>query len=115
MITMRDAAAAAKAFKHAIQGEVVSPDEIRRRGAICNTCPKRQLVRNRSSQVSQKLGLLANRHRVSPEVKDYACGVCGCALLLLLPATPGDLHVDSEKEASERPEKCWLTSVQKPA
>jgi len=115
MITLRDAVAAAKAFKHAIKGDVVSPEEIRRRGAICNTCPKRQRVRSRASQVSQILGLLANRHKVPAEVKDYSCGVCGCALMLLLPATKEDLHVDSEKEAKERPERCWLTDALKSA
>ena len=115
MITPRDALAAAKAFQHAVKGDVVSPEEIRRRGAVCKTCPKRQLVRRRTSQVSQILGILANRHRVPPEVKDYACNVCGCSLMLLLPATPQDLHKDSGKEAAERPERCWLTDALKSA
>lgn len=116
MITPRDAIGAAKAFQHALKGEVVTTDEIRRRGAICNSCPRKELVRNRASQASQLLGLLANRHRVPREIKSYSCGVCGCSLMLLLPATAKDLHKDTPEQKAERPESCWiLTASQKTA
>lgn len=108
MITIRDAASAAKAFTHALNGSVVSAEEIRRRGGICNACPKRKFIRTRASKMSRTLGLLANRHRLPSDIKDYVCGVCGCSLMLLLPATPPDLPVDNEKEAAERPDKCWI-------
>lgn len=113
MLTPRDALTAAKAFTHALSGDVVSADEIRRRAAICSTCPQRKLVRNRTSQISQTLGMIANRHRVPRDIKDYACGVCGCSLMLLIPATKKDLHEDSPEESEKRPERCWLTDATK--
>jgi hypothetical protein len=112
-MTPRDSIAAIKAFQHALSGNVVSPEEVRRRGNVCATCPKRERVRNSVSKISRFLGMLANRHRLPKEIKDFACGVCGCSLQLLLPATKEDLHKDSPEEAAKRPEQCWLTSATK--
>ena len=52
--------------------------------------------------------MLASKHRVPSEVHSYGCSVCGCSLVLLLPATPADLHKDSPEEAAKRPANCWL-------
>lgn len=106
----QDAIAAAKAFREAVRGNVVSDAEILRRAAICAACPKRQKVTGWKSEVSKKLGMIANKNRVPSKVSDYRCGVCGCSLMLLLPATSKDLHKDSPEEAKNRPKTCWLTA-----
>lgn len=109
----QDAIAAAKAFREAVRGNVVSPEEILRREVICAACPKRGRVIGWKSVVSQKLGAIANKNRLPSSVKDYKCNVCGCSLMLLLPATAKDLHRDSPEEAKNRPKTCWLTAAVK--
>jgi len=110
-MTPHDSVAAIKAFCHAIKGDVVSPEEVRRRSGICETCPKRERVSKVKTQVSKFLGMVASRYRVSSDTKDYCCGVCHCSLLLLLPATKEDLHVDSAEESAARPETCWMKNL----
>ena len=106
-MTPRDSIAAIKAFQHAMTGKVVAPEEVRRRHGVCIKCPKRVRVGRDVSTISKFLGMLANRHRVPKDVSGSKCGVCGCSLMLLLPAAKEDLHVDSEEEAKKRPETCW--------
>jgi hypothetical protein len=110
-MTPRDSIAAIKAFQHALSGKVVSPEEVRARHNVCVKCPQRVRVGRDISAVSKFLGMLANRHRVPQEVKGFKCGVCGCSLMLLLPATKDDLHVDTEKEAAVRPKTCWIKNL----
>ena len=113
MITTKGAIAAAKAFKSAVKGNVVSPREIARREAICSKCDFREEKTSIISQLSKTLGKFANRHRVPDSVSKYRCGVCECSLMLLLPATDADMHQDSPEEAEKRPDGCWLTSPKK--
>lgn len=104
-----DIQAAAKAFKDAIKGDVATDAEIDARERICFLCPERKKVTGAASRVSKILGTLANRHRVPERIKDYRCNVCKCSLMLLLPATPADFHVDSPEEAVKRSKtKCWM-------
>lgn len=110
-MTPRDATAAIKAFQHALSGKVVSPIEVSRRHGVCMKCPKRVRVGRDVSAVSKFLGMLANRHRVPKDLSGSKCGVCGCSLMLLLPATGEDLHVDSPEEAAKRPDGCWAKSL----
>jgi hypothetical protein len=101
------AAAALAAFAQASTGDTVGEVEVMRRNSVCAACPKREKVTGIVSRVSQTLGVLANRHRVPKSMKDYRCGVCGCALMLLIPAkTP---HKDSPEEAAVRPSSCWAS------
>jgi len=100
--------AAIAAFQRALSGKVVSPEEVRRRHNVCMKCPKRERVGRDMSTISKFLGMLANRHRVPKDVSGSKCGVCGCSLMLLLPATVEDLHADSEEESKKRPETCWM-------
>jgi hypothetical protein len=103
-----DAIAALKAFQDAIKGSVVSATEVSNREAICATCPMRRRATGIPAKLSQTLGIIANRHRVSNSIKDYKCGVCGCSLMLIIPATDENQHVDSPEEAKQRPALCWL-------
>jgi hypothetical protein len=57
--------------------------------------------------VSELLGIMANKNRVSPVFQDNACGVCGCSLLMLLPARDEDLHKDTADQRKSRPRFCW--------
>ena len=107
-MTTSDIAAAARAFKDAIKGDVVDDSTIASRIKICKACPQRRKVTGFVSRVSKILGDLANRHRVPRYIADYKCNVCGCSLMLLVPATEKDLHKDSAKEAKKRPSTCWL-------
>lgn len=102
------AASAIKAFKDALSGGVVSPEEIIRRTSICSACPKRRRDTGVTTALSRMLGNIANKNRLPEEIKGKSCGVCGCSLMLLLPATAKDLHKDNENEAKERPQQCWI-------
>lgn len=104
----KSALAAIAAFKEALSGNVVSVDEVTRRAGICSTCPKRKMDTGVKTGISRMLGNLANKHRVPEEIKGRSCSVCGCSLLLLIPATDKDLHKDNEQEAKERPSICWI-------
>jgi hypothetical protein len=102
------AIAAIKAFTEAVNGNVVPHNEVLRRERVCNRCPMRKKVTGAPSKISRYLGMLASKHRVPSEVHNHACSVCGCSLVLLLPATPPDLHKDSPEEAAKRPKDCWI-------
>ena len=103
-----DILAAANAFKAALQGDVVDDATITLRTEICQKCPKRTKTTGIKSRVSQILGNLANKHKVPSDIADYKCDVCGCSLMLLIPATEKDQHKDSPEEAKFRPRQCWL-------
>jgi hypothetical protein len=102
------ALAAIKAFKEALNGNVVSEQEVLRRTMVCAICPKLKRDTGVKTGISRMLGNLANKHRLPDEIKGKSCGVCGCSLMLLLPATDKDLHVDSPEQAKERPKSCWM-------
>lgn len=112
MITIQDARAAALAFTEAVKGNTVSAEEIVNRTLICRTCPRRGNAVG-ISRVSVILGKLANKHRVPAELGDSVCRACGCSLLLLIPATKENLHVDSPAESRRRPGRCWLKQALK--
>ena len=107
-IDLKGVFAAASAFREAMRGNTVSPEEISRRLAVCAGCPKMRRTSGLSGRASAIVGAIANRHRVPPAFANRSCGVCGCSLLLLVPATGKDLHVDSPEEARKRPARCWM-------
>jgi hypothetical protein len=103
----KDAAAALKAFKDAVHGNVVAPEQVVQRARVCGSCPFR--VRTAGiSRMSEVLGLVANKHRVPIEVSGYSCDVCGCSLMMLLPAQKENLHKDTPEESLKRPAACWI-------
>lgn len=108
MITPSDILAAANAFKAALKGDVVDDTTIASRAAVCFKCPKRQRNTGMVTHVSKILGDLANKHRVPKSIADYKCNVCGCSLMLLIPATEKDQHKDSPQEEKRRPASCWM-------
>lgn len=102
---------AAKAFIEATRGDVVPDDVIAARTRICRNCPLR-VPATGTGRVSQVLGKLANENKVDKNISGYKCSVCGCALLLLLPAK--EPHVDSDKERARRlkgNKGCWLLTL----
>ncbi len=103
-----DITAALKAYAEATRGNTVSADVFARRISICKTCPKRRRVSGLKGRISQIMGSLSIKHKVPREVSESSCGVCGCSLLLLVPALEENLHKDSEKERRERPVTCWF-------
>ena len=107
-MNLTGAAAAIKAFKEALSDNVVDVSEIVRRVAVCKACPKLKRDTGVKTGISRMLGNLANKHRLPDDIKGKSCGVCGCSLMLLVPATKKDLHVDNEIEAKLRPETCWI-------
>lgn len=100
------AIAAIKAFRDATQGITVSPELVKSRIKVCNSCPMRKSNAGIVGRVSEIMGRLANKHRVPPEVSKYKCGVCSCNLSLLIPAV--EPHKDSAEEAEKRPLTCWM-------
>lgn len=112
-LNLQGAAAALKAYQQARKGDVETPDTIAARAAACFRCPKRKITRG-VSKASELLGILANRNRVPHAVASYSCSVCGCSLMLLLPATKEDIHKDTPEEAKERPDNCWIKQLDNP-
>ena len=111
-LNLQGAVSALKAYQQARKGDVESPSTIKARADVCFACPKRRITRG-VSKASEMLGILANRNRVPNAVASYSCSVCGCSLMLLIPAVKEDIHKDSEKEATERPDSCWIKQLDK--
>lgn len=109
-----DIAAALKAYAEATRGNTVSDREFARRMSVCKTCPKLRRTSGLTGRVSQILGSLSIKHKVPREMSSSSCGVCGCSLLLLVPALPQNLHSDSPEEALKRPSTCWMKTVLTP-
>ena len=109
-LNLKGAMAAIRAFQEARRGNVVSTTEIVNRGSICAKCPKR-VPTTGVSTVSAVLGRMANKHLVPKDVSQYSCGVCGCSLMLLLPASEENIHKDTAEERTQRPEQCWLLKL----
>lgn len=112
-ITASGALSAIKAFREAMSDHTVSDQEIVKRSEVCQTCPMRRDGHGVAENISKVLGTLANRHRVPSELADSHCGVCGCSLMLLVPATKRDLHKDSAEESANRPAGCWIKTSTK--
>jgi hypothetical protein len=100
--------AAISAFKEATSSDVVSEELISKRSAVCRNCPAKKRVRGLASNMSLLLGSIANRHRVPAEIGRNMCSVCGCSLMLLLPAKKSSLHQDSPAQKRKRPFSCWF-------
>lgn len=105
-----DAVKAIRAFREAVRGNVSSAGQVANRAAVCASCSKR-VPTTGVSRMSALLGRLSGKHGVPSSVSGFSCGVCGCNLLLLLPATKENIHQDSEAEAKVRPENCWIKTL----
>jgi len=106
-VNLNGAIAAIKAFREATQGKTVSPEEIKRRVAICTACPKRKSNTGIVGNVSRTMGILANKHKVPSDIAKFMCSVCGCNLSLLIPSING--HKDTPEEAAVRKNlTCWM-------
>jgi len=103
---------ALKAYKAAKNAQTVSDEEAQRRARTCaKPCPMKRKVGGFIGRASHILGAASSTGQVPTELADYKCGVCGCSLLLLIPALPENLHKDSPQERAEREKKapgCWL-------
>lgn len=109
-MNLTGATAAIRAFKEALNDHVVDEREVMRRVAICQACPKLKRDTGVKTGISRMLGNLANKHRLPDEIKGKSCGVCGCSMMLLLPANTESLHKDNEDESKIRPTTCWMKS-----
>lgn len=107
------ATAAIKAFIQATNNDTVDEKEVMRRTQICTSCPKLSNVSKFRSVISQQLGRIANRHRMPREIKQNACGACGCSLMLLIPSKV--LHPDKPEELAARPSTCWVLTAEQSA
>lgn len=118
-LSIQGAIAAATAYKEARNGNVVSAEEIQTRATICIGCPMRRKIRvHGADQASKMLGMMANKHRVSKDLKDHKCGVCHCSLMLLVPSRAEFIHRDSPEEAADRAKnapRCWVPAAIKTA
>ena len=109
---LADITQALKAFSSAKGGQVVSAPEATSRARTCRECPMRKKVSGAIGHTSQVLGIATNAAPL--ELKGYQCGVCGCSLLLLVPALAENLHKDSPEQRALREKKapnCWLTKA----
>jgi len=105
---------ALRAYSAARNAQTVSDAEAQRRARICAKCPMNRKLAGFVGRASHILGAATSVGQVPPELSDRRCGVCGCSLMLLIPALPENLHKDTPKERAEREKKapnCWLTKI----
>jgi hypothetical protein len=116
-LTLGQAATGAMALIKSIAGSSVSNEELMRRSAICEGCPLISLIGGCSScGAAGKISNWANSIRSSKglqvaipsTVSQSYCGVCSCALALMVVTKRADFHDESDKENSRRPDVCWL-------
>ncbi len=111
---LADITQALKAYSAAKNLDVVSDTEAASRARICSKCPMKRKVGGFIGRASQVLGAASATGQVPDELANRKCGVCGCSLLLLIPAVPANLHKDSPKEAEIRAKEapnCWLRKI----
>ena len=105
-MVLRGAMAALKAYKEAARGDTVDAEVLKSRIMTCKGCPQYRKRSGLAGRISSALGRSVNKNKVPDAIKDYACGVCGCSLVLLAPSkTP---HQDTEAQADLRPASCWM-------
>lgn len=108
-----------KAFaKTTILGDKVSQDEILRRAAICEKCPKLEMMSGCNAcgagrrfaalyEASRSL-FKGQRYHIPEKLAKANCGVCKCYLANMLPAKIEVFKEDDAKMAANRPNACWL-------
>lgn len=104
--------------KTTILGEIVGQDEILRRAAICEKCPKLEMMKGctscgagrRFAALYEKSRSLFKgaRYTIPTNLAKANCGVCKCYLANMLPAKLEVFKEDDARMASIRPNVCWL-------
>jgi hypothetical protein len=115
-VSLTEAAHGAASAMKQIGGDSVDPQEILRRSAICQSCPKRSNISGCSScEVGGKLMQFVNKIKKSfgtpvdipNNLSREFCGVCECSLGMMIPAPLNHFHT-STIEDKNRPKFCWL-------
>jgi hypothetical protein len=116
-IGLADAAIGAKALIKNLMGSSVSSEEIIRRSSICATCPLMSRIGGCAScGAGGKIANWINGIRagkklqiaIPSEVSSSYCGVCQCALALMVVTKKADFYDESKN--GQRPDVCWLKS-----
>lgn len=94
-----------------------SQDEINRRAVICYNCPKlskvtgckmcgfAQSLTNTVNGIKKKFN---KGFEIPNNLEDKYCGVCECALAVMLPATK---EAYKNHNSSDRPKNCWVNEL----
>jgi hypothetical protein len=115
-ISLTEAIHGATSAMKQIGGDSVDHQEIMRRAAICQSCPKRSEISGCAScGFGSKLVQFVNKIKKSfgggveipNNLSREFCGVCQCSLGMMLPAPLDHFH-SSTIEDPNRPDKCWL-------
>lgn len=116
-LTLDDIVSGGKAVVKNIKGETVDQQAINTRAAICTDCPHRSQVQLCSScGAARKLVKFANfckslfssaAYTIPNNLDGHYCGVCNCALSVLLPAKQEHISL-ATKTDPERPDFCWI-------
>ena len=116
---LSDYISGATALVKVSSGEIVLQEEINRRGIICTKCPRLETIpgcmgcglAGRISNAVNKIKKLFGKNFILPNnLETKGCGVCGCALSVMLPAKTEQFN---DNDQTERPDNCWVkkTSV----
>lgn len=110
----------ARALYKNLKGHVVPNAEIERRAKICKDCPQFTLANDcRACQWASKLAKKKNdamrafgKGFVIPryagvDMASGGCSVCGCAMLLVLPARIEEFQDEDARIQKARPVHCW--------
>lgn len=115
-ISLQDAVTGAMALLRYSTGKSVTDAELVRRSNICAVCPLRNTISTCASCGSagritnwiNKIRSLAKiQIQIPSEVRQSYCGVCNCALALMV-VTDINGFAESDDKNRTRPDLCWL-------
>lgn len=104
----------ATALVSVARGQTVPQEETNRRAIICSKCPRLEQIpgcmgcglAGRIANAVKNIKKLFGKGFVIPNnLETKGCGVCGCALSVMLPAK---IELFSDKDQAERPDNCWV-------
>lgn len=116
-ISFKSAVSGAKALLRNFVGDIVDKEEIKRRSSICSACKENiettdcvacgfgGKLNSYINSLKQSFG--GNEIKLSQSVKGRYCGVCNCALALMLPSKM-DAFTESDDKQKSRPNHCWV-------
>lgn len=116
-LTFKEALAGSVALLKVVGGDTVSKEEIKRRSALCASCPLKTEVSNcwgcgfgktLTRFISGLRNMFTGEVSLSRDVSSSYCGVCGCALATMLPSKMSSFNQESQEKQKERPNYCWV-------
>lgn len=116
-ISFKDALTGVQAIVKIVKGEFVDQAEINRRAILCTNCPQKSLTTDcYGCGFASRLTAYVNKVKketfgtnfvIPNDLQGKYCGVCQCALLVMLPSKMSAFEEDAAKQ-DLRPKHCWV-------